>query len=543
MQSIPGYLKDKVLFVTGATGFLGKAVVVQTLRHVPDVERIYISVRERRLKSGGAQSAETRLDQVIASRAFDVLRREWGCAFDSRVREKLKVVAWKGLEYEELGIDDGVREQLQSEVDIVISCAATVVFDEPVDKALDQNTIGLARVLDFAKGCRDASFLHVSTAYVNGQMTGSIPEVLTPPNTSIAQQLSNGAAPHYDLEEQITEIQAFSERVREEAETPGRRTEFERQLTRQNRGKRVTQHRLDHQLDALKQRWIKARLVREGLRRGRHHGWNDAYTMTKAMGEQLIQKERGNLPVAIVRPSIIESSLQDPEPGWLEGLKVADPLIVHFGKGRLTDFPGDPNVVLDVIPVDIVANAILTVLPRIRENGAIEVYHAATGSSNPIRVGEIMEYVYEYYRANPVLDRDGKPIPVHRWRFPTLVRFSRWCRLRYQLPMAVTRWILERLPESRRLNRMMRKVSRGEATLERVLALSEIYAPYTFLNCRFETKNLERVYKDMLPEDRVRFNTDVDRIDWRSYVQDTHIPGLHRHVLKSELTYDARSGE
>ncbi|MBS11210.1 MAG: hypothetical protein CME19_06375 [Gemmatimonadetes bacterium] len=542
MQSIPEYLKDKVLFVTGATGFVGKAVVVQALRHVPDIKRIYVPARERKLKSGGTQSAEVRLNQVIASSAFDVLRKEWGDAFEARVHEKLSVVAWKGLEYDDLGIEDETWAQLQSEVDVVISSAATVVFDEPVDMALRQNAIGLQRVLDFSKGCKNACFVYVSTAYVNGQMTGKIPEALLPPDTSIAQQLGNGAAPRYDLDEQIAEIEAFAERVRDEAETPAQSAVFKEQLVRQNRGKRVTEHRLDHQLDALKERWIQGRLVREGLRRGRHHGWNDAYTMTKAMGEQLLQRERGDLPVAIVRPSIIESSLQDPEPGWLEGLKVADPLIAHFSKGRLSDFPGDPQAVMDVIPVDIVANAILSVVPRIRETDQIEVYHVGTGARNPIRFGEIFDYVYDYYRANPVLDRDGNPIHVSRWRFPTVERFERWCWFRYKLPMAMLRWMLDRLPESNRTNRLMRTITRGEATLERVLALCEIYAPYTFLDCRFETQNLDRIYNEMHPEDRQRFNTDVSRIDWQSYVQDTHIPGLHRHVLKSELTADNRNG-
>ena len=101
--------------------------------------------------------------------------------------------------------------------------------------------------------------------------------------------------------------------------------------------------------------------------------------------------------------------------------------------------------------------------------------------------------------------------------------------------MAITRWVLDRWPESSRTNRLLRKISRGEVTLERVLALSEIYAPYAFLDCRFDTQNLVRAFEEMHPDDQKRFSTDVMRIEWRSYVQKIHIPGLHRHVLKSEL--------
>ena len=123
MESIPGFLSNQVLFVTGATGFVGKAVVVQALRHVPDIACIYIPVRERKLKSGGIHSAEKRLGQFFQSSAFDVLRKEWGEAFDGRVRDKVKAVPWKGLEYEDLGLDPDDRRRLQEEVDIVISSA------------------------------------------------------------------------------------------------------------------------------------------------------------------------------------------------------------------------------------------------------------------------------------------------------------------------------------------------------------------------------------------------------------------------------------
>ncbi len=533
MQKITEFLLDKTLFVTGTTGFVAKGVIVQILRHAPDVRRIYLPTRPRRLSNGVVISVQERVQkEVIESSAFDGLRRLWQDEFSSRVSEKLHAIEWKGLTYENLGMDPSVVDALRGEVDVVISSAATVVFDEPIDLALEQNTLGAGRVLSFAKSCNDAVFVYLSTAYVNGQMTGEIPERPFTPNETIAKRLFDGRAPTYDLNEEIEAIRAVGRSVREEAESSEQRVVFERILARQNRGKRVTPHRLGHQIEALKQRWIWKQLVDEGTRRGRRHGWHDSYTMTKAMGEQLIVRERGNVPTAIVRPSIIESSLRDPEPGWLDGLKVADPLIAHFSKGRLADFPADPDVVLDVIPVDVVANATLSILPHLHEEEDVKIYHVATGSRNPIHLGTMFDYVYEYFRDNPEIDRDGRAIPVQRWRFPSQGAFRRGLKLRYQLPLALGRWMLDHLPATHRINRWSRKLSRLEATVERVVSLSEIYGPYITLNCLFETGNIQRVFDQLADDDKHRFNTDVSRIDWREYVQEIHIPGLRRHVLK-----------
>ena len=76
------------------------------------------------------------------------------------------------------------------------------------------------------------------------------------------------------------------------------------------------------------------------MRRARQHGWNDVYTFTKAMGEQLLVKHRGQVPLAIVRPSVTEGALEDPHPGWIHGLKVTDPLV---GGLRAGDRPGLPS--------------------------------------------------------------------------------------------------------------------------------------------------------------------------------------------------------
>lgn len=53
--------------------------------------------------------------------------------------------------------------------------------------------------------------------------------------------------------------------------------------------------------------------------RANKFGWQDTYVFTKAMGEMMIDKMRSNIPVVIIRPSIIESTYREPFSGWMEG--------------------------------------------------------------------------------------------------------------------------------------------------------------------------------------------------------------------------------
>ena len=408
MNSISHFLDGKVLLVTGSTGFVAKGLVEKLLRCVPDIQRIYLLVRPRRQSSGAPVSAEQRLArEVFHSRAFEKLRKQQGPAFDSVIRQKVVAVSYD-LAADRLGIDPEVYARLTQEVDIVISVAGTVVFDERLDLALEVNTLGPQRLLEFAKACPDAIFLHVSTAYVNGQMTGRIPEVALRPDRTVAELMGNGRTCGYDLDAEIASIRQLTRQVEEASQRPELQDRFHRMLEKQDRGKRVTAYRRTHQLEALRIRWIGKRLVEEGMARARQLGWHDCYTLTKAMGEQVIVKTRGDLPTAIVRPSIIESSLLDPEPGWLEDLKVADPLIAYYGKGRLPDFPANPDVVIDVIPVDFVVNAIIAALPRVREEKEVKVYQVATGLRTRCDWGRCLIWFTTILSVTPCrIKRDG----------------------------------------------------------------------------------------------------------------------------------------
>src|SRR5207302_10360859 len=126
--------------------------------------------------------------------------------------------------------------------------------------------------------------------------------------------------------------------------------------------------------------WVKARMIQAGRARATSLGWPDAYAYTKALGERALVESRGDVPVSIVRPSIIESALAEPAPGWIRGFRMAEPVIISYARGLLKEFPGIPEGVVDVIPVDLVVAAIIAVAAAGPAVEGPSVYQVASGS-------------------------------------------------------------------------------------------------------------------------------------------------------------------
>jgi fatty acyl-CoA reductase len=74
--------------------------------------------------------------------------------------------------------------------------------------------------------------------------------------------------------------------------------------------------------------------------------------------------------------------------------------------------------------------------------------------------------------------------------------------------------------------------ARRSATMKRLLYLADLYETYMNGGCVFDTSNTLRLLDDIDESDRAALDFDVRRIDWRSYIQDVHLPGLRRHVLR-----------
>lgn len=528
---IAEFLRGKTLLITGATGFLGQPLVEKILWTAPDVRRVYVLIRPKRQTRGRETSAQQRLEkELYGSSVFDRLYAAHGDETDAFLQEKVSAVQGD-ISLEDLGLTTEVAARLREEVDIVVNSAAVVSFDAPLDAALDLNVFGARRLAEFARTCRPQAVVHVSTAYVCGTTDEPVSEELYHSDPASEEEFPLRA--FRDVEVDIARIRSILEGIHSEAHSAEMDRAFAQVLMERSRkGKRHGGRRREV-VEKLRRQWIREQLVARGMEWARERGWNDTYTYTKALGEQIVAGVLNGIPTAIIRPSVIESSLSEPSPGWLDGLRMADPLIAAIGKGRLKALPLNPEVVLDLVPVDMVVNALLASIPEAAQKGGLRVYQVATGSRNPITLGRLYDLIHQYFVQNPMLDREGKPIRIKRLKYHTPARFRFHHRLR-SVPLDTAERTLNRLAVFDSAHRFKRRISAIRAANERLYYYGEIYEPYLNLDCLFRVDRTLALFERLSDDEKKLFNFDVARLNWRHYIQNVHIPGVKKYILKIE---------
>lgn len=87
--------------------------------------------------------------------------------------------------------------------------------------------------------------------------------------------------------------------------------------------------------------------------------WPNIYIYSKALGENMILKYSGNLPVCIVRPSIITTTFNEPLSGWINNVYGVTGIIIGSAIGLLRTLPCKSENVAEVIPADYVISNII----------------------------------------------------------------------------------------------------------------------------------------------------------------------------------------
>ena len=514
-------LSGKRIAITGSTGFLGTALVERLLRGVPDCELVLLVRPNRR------NSAQRRVErEIIRNDAFDTLRSQWGDEFDAICEQRISVVSGD-VTNEGLGLSEDDRHLFTS-CDVVIHSAATVSFDSPLDSSIEINLLGPNRIIQLLKDMEVRPHLvAVSTCYVAGNRRGAANEELlagTPFQVDVDWRAEVDAARRtrtdLDARSRIPEeLSNFNKGAREELGAAGLPM-------------------LAAKTEQLRVAWVNDQMVEAGRSRATSLGWPDVYTYSKALGETALVELHDDIPVSIVRPSIIESAWSQPSPGWIRGFRMAEPLIVSFAKGELNTFPGYPEGIIDVIPVDMVAAAIIAVAAKGPADEP-EVFQVASGSTNPLQFKKLLNTAMEWFGENPVYDANGHPTASTEWKYAGSSGLEEQLH-RVVKAFDVAAKVINRLP-IRGENSFTSKFAERRQNLDQIKGYVDIYGAYGKCEALYGIERTLSLWNSLPLEDQEQFGFDPSVIDWHHYITEVHLPTV---VIQARVktTPEKRSG-
>ncbi|WP_298801163.1 HAD-IB family hydrolase [uncultured Pseudokineococcus sp.] len=501
-------LADRRVLVTGVTGFIGEALLRTLLVEAPQVRPVVLV----RPKAG--QPAVDRVARLLRRRTFAPAAEFAGGP--ERLLERVEVV--------EGDLED--VPALPRDLDVVVHCAGEVGFAPPLQEAFAVNVVGtrhlLERVLEASApgpdrgGRGPVHYVHVSTAYVGGRRRGPVPEA------SVEHAV--------DWRAELDAAVRLAARIEEDSRTPEVLARFnaEAQALHGRAGP------LTAAADAERRRreWVLAEQREAGRQRGHSLGWTDVYTFTKALGERVVEEVGAPLPVSVVRPSIVESALEHPHPGWIEGFKMAEPLIMAYGRGELPEVPAAPDSTIDIVPVDHVVNALVAVCATTPEPGSPQYFHVSSGARNPLTFRRLYELVREHFLAHPFDTGEG-PVDLPVWDFPGAAPVERRLALGERVHATAER-ALTYVPRSERVRGWSRDLDRLGRRLALLRQYSDLYQPYTQSELHFVDDATLALHRALDPQDVPALGFDTAVVDWPHYIRDVHAPSVTRPVRKQD---------
>lgn len=300
----------------------------------------------------------------------------------------------------DLGLARDALARVREEATHVIHCAASIEFSLPLAEATAVNVGGALSALDVARSARRiASLTSVSTAYVTPHPTG-------------------GPGPGRRIEEALVPLPDDAEAI---------------------------------------YRAITAGEVQESALLGAT-GHPNTYTLTKCLAEHRLARHAGDVPITLVRPSIVSASRREPSPGWIDSAAAFAAFVVMIATGRLRAIAADPDVRLDVVPCDDVAARIVAAAFAPPRNGAARILHAVAGPEGSLPLGLCREGIERHFAKRGLVRL--------AWMGRRGPRFRLEHVLRHELPAhAAETWL--RLRRDTRTARAVRRLLEAQRQLHR----------------------------------------------------------------------------
>jgi len=530
---------DKSLLLTGVTGFLGKVTLSMLLdKYGQALNKVYVLVRK-----GSLNNAQRRfMERVVPSEPFLPLREKYGEEGALQFFAEKCVVIEGDITDAWLGMGEAQVEALRGKTAALINCAGLVSFNPSLQVGLDANVVGVQHAVEFCQAL-GVPLVHVSTAFVAGERSGLVFE--NEPVSGYFPKKAQLKEAEFSLEQELKDCAKAIARVREKAEDKALSTQFQERAQKrlEKEGKDFHDERtLRMAIHRERRLWVSLQLTEVGMERAKYWGWPNTYTYTKSLGEQVIT-QTPNLPFAIVRPSIVESALRFPFPGWNEGFTTSAPLCFVLLKGHRS-VPAGKQTILDMIPVDLVASAVIASTAQAIAAPGQRIFHVASGDSNPCFASRTVElvglYRRKYFRerksGNEWMNRikariEPKTVNLSSFNMssaPFFIRASE--KAKAWLEEAKPTWGMPKV-----LSWMERAHSGLEGIAEQAEAVQnivDIFLPFIWQHrYLFRCDNTRELFETLSLQDRNKIFWSPEKLDWRKYFLEVHLPGLEKWVF------------
>ncbi|XP_063221090.1 fatty acyl-CoA reductase wat-like isoform X2 [Bacillus rossius redtenbacheri] len=360
-----------------------------------------------------------------------------------------------------LGLSDTDYHHLTQHVNIVLHLAATVRFDETLKVAIAINVKGTEEVIRLCRDCVHLkAAVYVSTAYSNCIHQLIKEEFYEPPMS---------------LDDLFALMDSFTEQ----------------------------------ELHMLFPK-VKCR-------------WPNTYAFSKAMAENLILTQAKDLPVSVVRPSMVVNTYYEPVRGWVDNMYGPIAICCGVGTGLMHVCHTAEEAVLDIIPADMVTNCILVAASQAdySENDTIPVYNITTPENNSLTVRRFEDFLMYM---------------LHRFPLKTCIWYPFCFHIKnYRLYMLLT-FFLHFIPGcvvdcGLRLKGMPPMVTRLYRKIQKYSVFTGYFATKTW---KFMNGNTIELYAKLEERDKEIFYFNTSVIDWMQFRHDCTL-GVRKYLLHEPL--------
>lgn len=363
-----------------------------------------------------------------------------------------------------LGLSASDFEIIIENTTIIFNLAATIRFDEDLRTAFEMNVKGPRRLLDICRQMKRLEvFVHVSTAF-NNLHRQTVDEIIYPGSTNAIKL-----------------------------------ADF-----------------IDAADDKLLQS-ISSQLVGD---------CPNTYTYTKALAEQVLEIECGNVPLVIVRPSIVTAAEKEPYPGWIDNINGPTGVLAGGAIGFIRIFKsGGPHYIIDLIPVDYAINImIVAAWERAMNNkpSKIPIFTISTSHQNPLTFRKFKQLAIDSWTKYPSINMKWMPKAE-------ITNFNLYYKL--------NAWLFHIFPASlldlfRLITGKRPKWVRFYMKAFRALSVFDYFFTRYWI---FTSSNYVELWSKMSDRDRQIFYYDVRDLDWRAYFE-TYILGTRQYIFKESIT-------